>query len=200
MTCGFQSTCPARGTTLGRLGGVVRPQDFNPRAPRGARRRRPLRGSLSLSQFQSTCPARGTTPATGSVEYKRFKFQSTCPARGTTTSFCSRSVRPSRISIHVPREGHDVSRSTPRSSITNFNPRAPRGARLRYLPRHSFTGRFQSTCPARGTTTPPSSCARQMRISIHVPREGHDREASDHHDEPVLISIHVPREGHDAIA
>ena len=58
----------------------------------------------------------------------------------------------SRISIHVPREGHDVTA-----------PIAPKP-----------TAGFQSTCPARGTTTPICHCSRGVLISIHVPREGHD--------------------------
>ena len=36
-------------------------------------------------------------------------------------------------------------------------------------------GRFQSTCPARGTTFDWSTDNPDCSISIHVPREGHDR-------------------------
>ena len=36
------------------------------------------------------------------------------------------------------------------------------------------------------------------RISIHVPREGHDY-ARDWANRMFLISIHVPREGHDTV-
>ena len=78
----FQSTCPVRGTTTLLS---IRPtdrQDFNPRAPYGARR--PCGGRRRCrSRFQSTCPVRGTTG--GRWEAKRFNlFQSTCPVRGTT--------------------------------------------------------------------------------------------------------------------
>ena len=34
-------------------------------------------------------------------------------------------------------------------------------------------------------------------ISIHVPREGHDRLIADEVNANNFISIHVPREGHD---
>ena len=79
----FQSTCPARGTTSRSSVRLRRGSHFNPRAPRGARRRQEV---LIMAErvFQSTCPARGTT------RYRRFRnpplrlFQSTCPARGTT--------------------------------------------------------------------------------------------------------------------
>ena len=83
----------------------------------------------------------------------------------------------------------------------------------------SSWSRFQSTCPARGTTHPsnlqiyrarhfnpraPRGARRlylvgllnALPISIHVPREGHDSPALIIHQQPP-ISIHVPREGHD---
>ena len=103
----FQSTCPARGTTVLMMFICVSPfisihvpreghdghqpggpdgstENFNPRAPRGARP--PSAFWLTwLALFQSTCPARGTTPTSKTLK-----------------------TRPS-----------------------NFNPRAPRGARRR---------------------------------------------------------------------
>ena len=104
----FQSTCPARGTTLCMDGADANGRNFNPRAPRGARLRlgpHPLRArriSIHVPReghdiippkvlprfhvFQSTCPARGTT----CILYKNILyfcgFQSTCPARGTTSA------------------------------------------------------------------------------------------------------------------
>ena len=79
---------------------------------------------------------------------------------------------------------------------TDFNPRAPRGARP--PPEKMFLSphRFQSTCPARGTTFDQKSAALLDCISIHVPREGHDRRPV-RFDIGNVISIHVPREGHD---
>ena len=144
---------------------------FNPRAPRGAR---PVnRVSIATAnQFQSTCPARGTTYVT---ENRRASmgFQSTCPARGTTMAGLPKGIN-ADISIHVPREGHDASKAGFSSGICYFNPRAPRGARqhspvlpglyLDFNPRAPRGARrvyevlfrselkFQSTCPARGTT------------------------------------------------
>ena len=40
---------------------------------------------------------------------------------------------------------------------------------------------------------------RLQRISIHVPREGHDRRQYKQRDCGKGISIHVPREGHDKL-
>ena len=123
--------------------------------------------------FQSTCPARGTTTTYGAF-IKAALFQSTCPARGTTVEgkrlvideadFNPRAPRGARlyaasgagayavISIHVPREGHD----------------------LQNLGAQKCAKRFQSTCPARGTTTNYYKEIAWRDISIHVPREGHD--------------------------
>ena len=134
--CRFQSTCPARGTTSFWLDSSIRLTDFNPRAPRGARR----------VQVPNPNMVRG-------------------------------------ISIHVPREGHDFIIHHLNTPICNFNPRAPRGARLcntfytirtQYISIHvpreghdcisTSTARalrlFQSTCPARGTTSGHSFFAR----------------------------------------
>ena len=79
------------------------------------------------------------------------------------------------ISIHVPREGHDY-----------------------VIPFIQFVhNAFQSTCPARGTTTNDSGFTLTDGISIHVPREGHDLMDSVAVFLIIMISIHVPREGHD---
>ena len=174
--------------------------------------------STARAIFQSTCPARGTT-SLQSTDISRAPFQSTCPARGTTL-FNGVDFAPPPISIHVPREGHDVccggmciyahkfqstcpARGTTASCIkiyyifVDFNPRAPRGARLSHAnglnfltdfnpraprgARRNYTARrdcpyllFQSTCPARGTTTMALYGLASEIISIHVPREGHD--------------------------
>ena len=143
----FQSTCPARGTTFVRIDVLHDFNDFNPRAPRGAR-----------------------------------------PGARSTTR------RSSSISIHVPREGHDLTCSTRSIPLPYFNPRAPRGARHPqgappeqeqyisiHVPREGHdlttqiitkdTTQFQSTCPARGTTANMHNffvqiCARVTNIPL----------------------------------
>ena len=57
----------------------------------------------------------------------------------------------------------------------DFNPRAPRGARPEYNPIENY----------------------DRKISIHVPREGHDAVTTGDFARMAIISIHVPREGHD---
>ena len=125
-----------------------------------------------------------------------YAFQSTCPARGTTL-YLYADARYQTISIHVPREGHDMlilcclhpmttfqstcpARGTTMIKLAafgqhcNFNPRAPRGARPGlYLERHQSRN-FNPRAPrgARRVICPQS--VRKNAISIHVPREGHD--------------------------
>ena len=169
----FQSTCPARGTTNY---GVI---DWDTviisiHVPREGHDILGVRKDRRQQEFQSTCPARGTTNAIALMEVHMPEFQSTCPARGTTFQVTPCPARPKNISIHVPREGHDVNNivrrlcrvisiHVPREGhdhgpqsqcclLTDFNPRAPRGARP--VPSHNFNGLYL--------------------ISIHVPREGHD--------------------------
>ena len=126
----FQSTPPARGATaplhhghaaLGisihapREGGRQhgwpksrRQANFNPRPPRGGRRYCILSCGRFMLPFQSTPPARGATPA----------FR----PKGQTGG----------ISIHAPREGGDNNHGTIfTGALQNFNPRPPRGGRLR---------------------------------------------------------------------
>ena len=169
----FQSTPPARGATIGvwsksmlpswisihapREGGDVTtilnsgiPVDFNPRPPRGGR------------------PPEVAIPTSGCT------FQSTPPARGATAEGFTSATTAHHISIHAPREGGDCNAMLHRAIMSDFNPRPPRGGRLRFAvpsfyrkdfnPRPPRGGRlltgvfalwllrFQSTPPARGAT------------------------------------------------
>ena len=191
----FQSTCPARGTTrilldiaILRKISIHVPREghdrtlgvhaatasyFNPRAPRGARPQRAVRTDEADVNFNPRAP-RGARLGFTRSNSRSPIFQSTCPARGTTSDSLS----------SVPTD-------------CDFNPRAPRGARHQARLDDSKRSRFQSTCPARGTTRLRARYRRSHRISIHVPREGHDKSAVKCYNFNI-ISIHVPREGHDS--
>ena len=80
-------------------------QNFNPRAPCGARLNYEVLTTIYRQRFQSTCPLRGTT---GDGEGQQ-------------------GHRP--ISIHVPLAGHDFVAPAPTVTAYYFNPRAPCGAR-----------------------------------------------------------------------
>ena len=149
----FQSTLPAReatGATLmytlkewyfnprfprgkRQFSGLYPPQrdNFNPRFPRGKRRRKAIWRRLPFDRFQSTLPAREAT-RTWKKPTKPFgQFQSTLPAREATIDCIIRA-----------------------RSITDFNPRFPRGKRL-------ISWGSRHDCP---------------QISIHASREGSDWE------------------------
>ena len=212
----FQSTLPARGATPEQIGANLRlpisihaPREgsdqqlraapsldayFNPRSPRGERRRcSDHRGRRS--GFQSTLPARGATRLRRSVTGEDI-FQSTLPARGATQFY---TLLLSTLRNFNPRSPRGERRPDPRPPhcANHFNPRSPRGERQRdqhrqpirrsisiHAPREgsdaiaqniAFCGAaFQSTLPARGATSEPAPHEASGRISIHAPREGSD--------------------------
>src|SRR5260370_418897 len=82
------------------------------------------------------------------------------------------------------------------TSRPNFNPRAPRGARLFRELSSADHLEFQSTRPARGATPVGLGLSATRTISIHAPRAGRDQIlvcVAGPHD----ISIHAPRAGRD---
>ena len=101
----FQSTRPVRGATyIYGLAYAPTPENFNPRAPCGARLK--LTNTLFRSgKFQSTRPVRGATPSTSPKCFLGL-FQSTRPVRGATRT----------VNIAIDLQNY-------------FNPRAPCGAR-----------------------------------------------------------------------
>ena len=190
----FQSTPPARGATQLNQGGIITTCHFNPRPPRG--------GRLSSPHFIK----------------KLQTFQSTPPARGATV-WASACVEMFTISIHAPREGGDNLCCFGVARHDDFNPRPPRGGRLRPALWQYLYAPFQSTPPARGATLLHTADMIATCISIHAPREGGDtsnaleclndvkfqstppaRGATSYKTDqfpPMTISIHAPREGGD---
>ena len=100
----FQSTCPLRGTTFARPVDLT-VQNFNPRAPCGARRRRKQRGQtdqrISIHEPLAGHDCCGCGQGIGQPN---FNPRAPCGARQTLCDECARHL--------------------------NFNPRAPCGARL----------------------------------------------------------------------
>ena len=123
----FQSTRPMRGATRRAISGILLKIDFNPRAPCGARQES-IFGRDSGSGFQSTRPMRGATD-TVYGQTCPLKFQSTRPMRGATWCMPDGLLVVIKISIHAPHAGRDMLPSLLTSWPTNFNPRAPCGAR-----------------------------------------------------------------------
>ena len=82
---------------------------------------------------------------------KRLEFQSTRPSRGATAASLVHTGRRG-ISIHAPLTGRDPPLGRAATTTSNFNPRAPHGARQVCSQGNPAIGRFQSTRPSRGAT------------------------------------------------
>ena len=217
----FQSTLPAWGATLvaGLHNGPLRisihaprvgsdagprgqgqrePDHFNPRSPRGERRRSLFLAPSSLV-FQSTLPAWGATSTMAVIKWPSQYFNPRSP----------RGERP-RAHRHAIRR-------------YNFNPRSPRGERREpgyydvdvsvfqsTLPAWGATAdvgalaagstAFQSTLPAWGATLGLGQSRQRCAISIHAPRVGSDLRGASVAKPARCISIHAPRVGSDAMA
>ena len=166
---------------------------FNPRSPHGERRVW-LSQIAGFLQFQSTLPARGATLSMFPEDLKRL-FQSTLPARGATPE--GRANAQSRISIHAPRTGSDITFCRILLIYHRFQSTLPaRGATSVYHC-YFFTYSFQSTLPARGATRKHARKPVFRRISIHAPRTGSDVWVTAYARQE-LISIHAPRTGSDS--
>ena len=145
----FQLTCPMRGTTK-------IPTSVSPRAKISTHVPHAGHDGIITPHycyslpFQLTCPMRGTT-SNFFFRLATSSFQLTCPMRGTTwIVFPGMPFR--GISTHVPHAGHDFFPLRLPSFGTNFNSRAPCGARRRGSNPDIEIPSFQLTCPMRGTT------------------------------------------------
>ena len=173
----FQSAHPVRGATITPSMFTLVSAYFNPRAPCGARQTRIEFASDNI-KFQSTRPVWGATYR-GDQPVLYREFQSTRPVWGATGA------------------GEEIHRHG-----SNFNPRAPCGARR---PNSNFCGcdsGFQSTRPVWGATrknanknanenyfNPRAPCGARLltmygdeqreAISIHAPRVGRDSKFDD---------------------
>ena len=193
----FQSTCPARGTTKmqwihkaqpahfnpraprgARQGSIIdlkaRPRDnfnpraprgarlngihtktgnhyFNPRAPRGARPSPPIPGRRDIRDFNPRAPRGARLRYRLRIPARQPYFNPRAP-RGARLSRAIDSAEAKSISIHVPREGHDLVAKNTLSRCRRFQSTCPaRGTTP--LTRVVYPcPAFQSTCPARGTT------------------------------------------------
>ena len=128
VTVEFQSTRPMRGATTCPCSLSLRDRHFNPRAPCGARRYRRASRPMAAT-FQSTRPMRGATTF-GVAKISPYElFQSTRPMRGATSG--------GRRMMHVdagfqstrPMRGATRKRKPQHEDFSDFNPRAPCGAR-----------------------------------------------------------------------
>ena len=121
--------------------------------------------------------------------------------RGERPRWESGKIKPSKISIHAPREGSDFMVWIACTDQLYFYPRSPRGERPVVSSPRIRASLFLSTLPARGATLRHRQGQHRPSISIHAPREGSDLEDfKQRYKETLEISIHAPREGSDGIA
>ena len=144
---------------------------FNPRSPRGERRRQAP--SLEFRRNFNPRSPRGERRWRCSGGWRGMRFQSTLPARGATCS------------------------SECFFLYSHFNPRSPRGERLLQHRIELFAPKFQSTLPARGATHLAGAQPRHSQNfnprSPRGERRGSIAAVVNQH----IISIHAPREGSD---
>ena len=217
MAAVFQSTRPIRGATSM----PSRPFALPPisiHAPHTGRDICTRCPASPPGRFQSTRPIRGATPVSSSTSLRQLI---SIHAPHTGRDIFSVSLVPCfGISIHAPHTGRDIpysvkalvdiafqstrpirgatsSRDTLYAAATDFNPRAPYGARqvvpeelveVRTISIHApHTGRddiqvvprappeaFQSTRPIRGATSEMHVRINTYKISIHAPHTGRD--------------------------
>ena len=125
-------------------------RNFNPRAPRGARR---------------------------AVLRERINRAISIHALREERDQCDRSTLYgcAHISIHALREERDSLRSIIQKDSTDFNPRAPRGARQAPIGLMWKVKIFQSTRSARSATIRKLRNTSMLGISIHALREERDQ-------------------------
>ena len=118
-------------------------------------------------------PLAGNDAPSSEISAEASTFQSTFPSRGTTF-LALLTGKNHVISIHVPLAGNDSGAFAVINLDKNFNPRSPRGERLKLYGNGRAMDEFQSTFPSRGTTLPNHSEQKRRQISIHVPLAGND--------------------------
>ena len=103
------------------------------------------------------------------------------------------------ISIHAPHTGRDLNTTAFANGDEDFNPRAPYGARLRWLRCiRSYTANFNPRAPYGARLKESRFTTPLFSISIHAPHTGRDFDIDKKLRDLCDISIHAPHTGRDA--
>ena len=210
----FQSTPPARGATANVESAGLLSRSFNPRPPRGGRRRdqcvelrhvtvsihAPRAGGDVHSRRGSQCTrvsihaprAGGDVPRCSTSPRK--SFQSTLPARGATTSM-ARSAGHRAFQSTLPARGATRDRADCDSPCVFQSTLPARGATLSDCAYEPACDAFQSTLPARGATLRADQRLHGECFNPRSPRGG--RRARCRAARSIDVSIHAPRAGGD---
>ena len=106
---------------------------------------------MSGNSISIHAPREGCDVHTSLAAIGQNPFQSTHPARGATTTCGEHKIITMHFNPRTPR-GVRLRVISNTSLSINFNPRTPRGVRQRTSTRLSLSRTFQSTHPARGAT------------------------------------------------
>ena len=148
-------------------------EDFNPRAPYGARPDTGRCPPCGRWNFNPRAPygARPSGKSSGSTG----RISILAPLTGRDGDVVPGQRRGDPISILAPLTGRDPSSAFSASSRVNFNPRAPYGARPRKVEGTKAADVFQSSRPLRGATGAGAVfCQGAGGISILAPLTGRD--------------------------
>ena len=171
----FNPRAPYGARPLLRPAQAHAPWHFNPRAPYGARLASLGHGAWIYTDFNPRAPY-GARHVYARYLRTNFEFQSTRPIRGATPPRSMPWARPLYFNPRAPYGARRGVRLLFNLISLYFNPRAPYGARPRI--RHHYK-------PA-------------IFISIHAPHMGRDKSVMDNGYGKFRISIHAPHMGRDS--
>ena len=172
---------------------MISSQNFNPRTPRGARRKNAAHDKFFL-YFNPRAPC-GARQHLAIWTISSPEFQSTRPSRGATAR-SDLIQRLGDISIHAPLAGRDGGRSDRHTHQQHFNPRAPRRARPKSMRYVQPAALFQSTRPYGRDDPNRAQGSFRPNFNPRAPRGARRRQVQSH----ALcrcISIHTPLAGRD---
>ena len=127
--CRISTHAPFAGRDHAAIPGAKITENFNPRAPCGARLLPTAALVMVIIGFQPTRPLRGATIAARRHHVRDAVISTHAPLAGRDGR-CSSDPPQTGISTHAPLAGRDPVRFLAASTIPDFNPRAPCGARL----------------------------------------------------------------------
>ena len=171
----FQPTRPLRGATSVAFGMEVINNDFNPRAPCGARHYGLVRRYV-FHHFNPRAPC-GARPPDGSIT----------PVADD-------------ISTHAPLAGRDADEILERHVHADFNPRAPCGARPNHTEQEHLQFWISTHAPLAGRDCPCRKFVGVLHISTHAPLAGRDSIVKFNNRFHVKISTHAPLAGRDRLS
>ena len=140
-------------------------------------------GNENPGAFQSTRPLRGATSDHPWRNLWAWVFQPTRPLRGATgvRRVC---IRTTLISTHAPLAGRDRVLVSLVPITSNFNPRAPCGARQHAARSKDRYIVISTHAPLAGRDSANSGCGAWHEISTHAPLAGRDSKS-------VQITMHI---------